>query len=301
MLTELTAEHERLMTEIGDAYLADVTRPTPPDEKAIMEWLKVVYGLYESQVPKIVEIVASPYEATRLATELCGETIATTDYCGIADFGWLAAQEFYRKIGIESAEDSQSSDALRAFARCAWDTLLLDEAAIVIRRPTALRVDDQGHLHSSTGPCIEWADGRRDWAWHGTWVPERIITAPRSYSREEYLAITNTEERRALAESAGWDWLLGMLGAKEADAWTDPMTGLRYRLLAMSGAGADDVGGTLLLEQQSPQLADGSQPTYVEPVDPRLRTAAAARKWQATMLTPEECERDPSLAYEIEA
>ena len=191
--------------------------------------------------------------------------------------------------------DEECADVrkLRDFAHCAWDTTLLDECAIVIRRPTTLKVDDDGNLHCADGPCIEWADGHSDFAWHGTWVPERMIAAPRSYTRDEYDAITNTEQRRCLSEIAGWDWVAGMLGAETVDSWIDPQTGLGYELLRLPG-------GQQLLRKTSPALKGGGQPKFVEPVHEDLRTAQAARKWQACRLDVEECERDPALSYGVE-
>ena len=59
--------------------------------------------------------------------------------------------------------------------------------------------------------------------------------------------------------------------------------------------------GSKLLRKQSPPLKLGDQPVYYEPVHEDLRTAQAARKWQATDMTPAQCEADPALSYGVEA
>jgi hypothetical protein len=280
--------------EIADEYIADLARATLPDGAAITKWLDVVYGLYDRKRPERIEIVESPKAALLLASELTGEKEAYTDDCGIGDGGWVAFYEYFTRIEILSKDEAADVLALRDFMRIAWDSVLLDECAIVIQRPIALRVDDAGSLHCATGPCLEWADGEKEYAWHGTWVNERIVMSPRSYTRAEYTAITNTEERRALSESAGWGWVAELLGTETINAWTDPKTGLGYDLLKCPD-------GSQLLKKRSPPLKNGSQPDYLEPVHEELKTAQAARKWQATPLTPAQCEADPALEYGVEA
>ena len=294
ILESLTPKQEALAEKIARDYIADLQIARKPNEKTIGAWLKVAYGLYDMTVPARIEIVDSPFAACKLATELTGEKQTTTDDCGIGDGGWVAFYDFFNQIGIATDEEFADTRALREFRRVAWDTILLDECAIIVRRPVALRVDDAGNLHGAGVPCIEWADGEKDYAWHGQWVSEKIALHAKDHSKAEYLAITNTEERRALSEIAGWGWVAELLGVIEIDAWTDPVESLKYKLLRC------DNPTVLLLSKQSPRLKDKSQPSYLEPVHENLRTARAARKWQATSLTADECEKDPSLEYEVE-
>lgn len=301
-IESLTPEQEALCEVVAQEYIDSITSPKRFTRAAIDRWLKIVYGLYDQAVPPLVEIVDSPMAACRIASEMLGEKVASTDYCGVGDGGWVSHYDYFYRIGVLSSEepDERDRDAVEAllalcdFGRMAWDTVLLDECAIVVRRPVTLRVDDEGNLHCSDGPALLWADGEKEFAHHGVWIPERMVTAPRSYTREEYVAIANTEERRALGEIAGWDWVCSLLAAKPIDEWTDPATQLGYVLLAADSE--------RWLRKISPQLANGTQPVYVEPVHPELKTAAAARKWQAVLSwTPEQCEADPALEYGVEA
>jgi hypothetical protein len=294
LLESLTPKQERLMEEVAQEYIRDLTVPREPDMVIIEKWLAIAYGLYDLQVPERIEIVASPEAACLLASELTGDKIDSLDWCGTGDGGWVSFYDFFTRIGVLSAEESADVLALRDFGRVAWDSILLDECAIVVRRPTAMRLDDRGNLHSTTGPCIEWADGEKDYAYHGTWMPEKVILGAKSYSAKEYLALSNTEQRRAVGEIIGWPKLLEMLGATSVDRWTDAATGLAYELMRTSD-------GAKFLRKLSPSLKDGSQPSYVEPVHEELRTARAARKWQATRLTAAQCESDPELSYDVEA
>lgn len=289
-LESLTTEQEARCTEITERYIRELTNPPPFEMGAVAPWLDIVYGLYERKRPARTEIVDSPYAALTLAAKLTDTPQSATDWCGVGDGGWVSFYDFFNEIGILSDEEVSGVLALRNFAQVAWDTVLLDECAIVVRRPLHLRTDDDGNLHSSTGPAIEWADGDRDYAYHGIWIPERFVIDPRGHSKTEYLAVTNTEERRALSEIAGWAWVIDLLGGSMVDSYTDPATGLAYELIALED-------GQRLLRKQSPALQDGSQPLYLEPVHEELLTARAARKWQATSLSPGECERDPELTY----
>lgn len=295
MLESLTQEQEALLDVVAEETIRAVLHapPTEPDPAVVRRWLEVVYRLYDLPVPSRVEIVASPEAAFALERELVGETSRELDWCGAADAGWVSFYDYFARVGVLTTADPELSDvlALRDFQRGAWDTVLLDECAIVIQRPV-VRTDDAGNLHCADGPAVRWLDGTGDYAWHGVWVPERVILDPRSYTREEYLAITDTEERRALGEAAGWDHVVSLLGATTLDTWIDPTTGLSYELI-----GTDS---ERWLRKQSPALQDGRQPYYVEPVHEDLCTARAARKWQATTWDPADCERDPTLTYRTE-
>jgi hypothetical protein len=301
-IEDLTTEQEEMLDPIAERYLRELIDPPPFSMPPVIAWLDVVYQLYEMPVyqlyemprPSRIEVVDSPFAALRMASELTDAPQSTTDWCGVSDSGWLAFYEVFERIGVLSEDETVEIRALREFGRIAWDMILMDECAIVIRRPASLHVDDDGNLHSSSGPVIEWHDGEKDFAYHGTWIPERMVTDPLSYTRAEYLAITNTEERRALSEIAGWNWVMRLLGGSTVDEWIDPHTRLRYELIVCQDM------TQRLLRKQSPPLQNGEQPFYIEPVHEGLRTARAARKWQATDLTPEECEGDPELEYEIE-
>ena len=292
-IESLTPEQEALQEVVVAEYVDDLVLANEPNRQTIDRWLTVAYQLYSLPVPTRVEIADSPQAALKIATELTGEPQSELDWCGVGDGGWVSFYDYFHRIGAISDDEVAEVLCLRNFGRIAWDSILLDECAIVVRRPVELHLDSDTRLHSPDGPCIRWADGERDYAYHGTWVPERMILAPRAYSREEFRAISNTEERRALCEINGWAWVCEILGSKQEDSWTDPTTGLTYDLLSYEHG--------RLLRKQSPKLKSGAQPEYLEPVHEDLRTARGARKWQATGLTPAECELDPALVYSVES
>lgn len=291
MLENLTQEQEALLDSVHDEYLGAFYNPKDPDLEVIRSWLTVVYGLYDLPLPGRIEIAHSPKAVFDLAAELLGERSDHLDWCGVADAGWVSRYDAFHRLGALTDDEAADLLALREFMRVAWDSVLLDGCAIILAHPSVLKVDDDGDLHCADGPALIWRDGHAEWAWHGMWVDERLIATPRSYTRDEYLEMP-TETRRALGEHAGWDWVVELLGGTLQDAWTDPETSLRYELVA--------AGDERWLRKQSPSLQNDSQPWYMEPVPVGIRTAKAARKWQATDWTPEDCERDPELRYGLE-
>jgi hypothetical protein len=75
--------------------------------------------------------------------------------------------------------------------------------ALLVRRPTLLTFDEMGRLHNTAGPCVEFADGWKLYAWHGVCVPERVITAPDELHRDDFFAAANVETRRLIQERMG--------------------------------------------------------------------------------------------------
>jgi hypothetical protein len=93
--------------------------------------------------------------------------------------------------------------ALARFNALASGYWLGQEVAIIVRRPKILSYDEEGSLHSATGPCIEHQDGWGFYAWHGVEVPENVILAPEELTREDFLGTRNIEVRRVIQERMG--------------------------------------------------------------------------------------------------
>jgi hypothetical protein len=116
-------------------------------------------------------------------------------------------------------------------------------------------------------------------------VPAAVIEDPKSYTRDDILAERNSEVVRAIAEKLGWDDFTIRLGAVtvdtcdiESDGEDGQLCKLTYELLESDHTFDDNQ--PKWLKMQSPELNDETQPYYVEPVDPELETASAARTWK---------------------
>jgi hypothetical protein len=91
------------------------------------------------------------------------------------------------------------------------------EEAILVRRPRVLIRDAEGRLHSGSGKCLEYPDGWGFYAWHGVRVPEHVILAPETLTREDFLKEWNGEVRRVMQERMG-SRFVSELGGQAIDA-----------------------------------------------------------------------------------
>lgn len=298
MLNELTTEQEAVLDVVASEYLAVLSRGDEVDLDAVRPALEMIYGFYDKQLPEI-EICDSP-EAALMRAKALGVASPYFDWCGVSDAGWLAHYEVFARLAIIDAGEAED---LRKMQRLlfggVYDTVLLDERALLIRFPKEIHVNTRGDLHGATGPAISWRDGQAEYSWNGVWVSQALIERPETLTKTEVLAMP-TEERRAFCERFGWDNALALFDCTLVDSWRDPATGLLYELYT----GPDDS----IIKKQSPRLLTGEQPFYCEPIHRDLKTAQAARKWQAVMrpgsdpaAVASECNRDPGLSYGIEA
>ena len=171
-------------------------------------------------------------------------------------------------------------------------------------RPAILKVDSNNKPHCEEGPFCVWRDGSALFAWHGTHVPAKLILSPQSVTQKELTEEKNSEVSRAWFERLGAKEYFKKVGVKKIDAWLDTKTGLHYELYDFSKRVGDLQ--PKMLKMESPVLKDGTQPVYIEPVDPGLLTAKAARRWQfmkndCTWPTVVECNRNPDLEFSWEA
>src|SRR5262249_44873361 len=89
--------------------------------------------------------------------------------------------------------------------------------ALLVRKPRLLSLDEAGRLHSATGQSVEYADGWGFFAWHGVQVPERVILAPRTLSRADFLTENIVEVRGVIQERMGAERFVWELEARFID------------------------------------------------------------------------------------
>jgi hypothetical protein len=117
---------------------------------------------------------------------------------------------FYRYFDVYLAPNRYHALAhFNERVSCYW---VGEELAIIVRRPKVLTCDEAGHLHSATGRCVEYRDGWGFYAWHGVRVSERIICAPQTLTRQDFLQESNVEVRRIIQERMGERFVREMRG-----------------------------------------------------------------------------------------
>jgi hypothetical protein len=304
MLNELTPEQEALIPVVRDQWIERALGgDTEITEEKLEEMVAWLYSKAGYDAPKSIEIFDSPNECVKRAQEL-GVDVHSMDSIGLSyDSGWAAFYDYFCRIGLEAAKENEDFLKYREFLQCGiWDCICLDEVFIACRRPSMVVKDEQGRLHCETGPAVTFGKWSL-YGWHGTIVPERVIMDPESFTSKEIQEESNSEIKRALAEVMGWDKFIEKMDMTMVDEWTDPETGLKYELLDFKNREGDLQ--PRILKMQSPVVHDGSQPWYVEPVDPNLQTAQAARKWQIPHMDggfPEvqDCNKKPDLSFQKE-
>jgi hypothetical protein len=148
--------------------------------------------------------------------------------------------------------------------------------AIIVRRPRVLARDADGRLHSATGKCVEYRDGWGFYAWHGVRVPERVIHAPETLTREDFLGENDVEVRRVIQERMG-DRFVSTLGGQVID------TGPRGTLYEVRLPGDDPEGVARYVQLQDASTAR----QYFLRVPSTIQTAEEAVAW-SFQLTVEE-------------
>jgi hypothetical protein len=193
------------------------------------------------------------------------------------DCYWLA---YYTcALPLAGLDNSPLLDALSEACRLNGWWWPMRGVAVLTDRPTVLRRDDEGRLHSADGPALAYMDGYLMYAWHGIRVPGWVIQNP---NVEQALAERNTEVRRAAFEAIGWDKVIDHLGAKPIDVCPDPSNFPHELQLYKLPDTANPYGqpvNLLLMTNGSPDR-DGSLRRYGETVPPSIKSALDAAAWQ---------------------
>lgn len=241
--------------------------------------------------------------------------------------GYMVHCHVLHKCGILSLENDvrEFLDLWVELYRHMHIMYVFQDFIVFSERPTALHQNDNNRLHNTSGAALQYADGYSLYMVNGARVPEKAILAPETYTYEELQEIHNSELHRVIAENLGWDQYIKKIRAKLVDRFYDERTNLEYELLESSLQEAGDLQPKYL-RMRSPRLFDGSNPWFIEPVDPGLMTAQAARKWQIQLSnepnakyyrqgdvvlctgtidsmywpTVDECNKNPVLNFEVE-
>ncbi|WP_067481325.1 DUF6745 domain-containing protein [Actinomadura hibisca] len=147
---------------------------------------------------------------------------------GQHDAYWIAHYDAQQRLGLAhySSEQRHQLGLWAALARsCGW-WWPYDEVCVVSERPVAVhtepmpgRTQGEHWLHHPDGPAVRYADGWSLHSWHGTRVPEWVITDP---TAERIGGEPNVEVRRCAVERIGWDAYLGQAGMRLVSSAPDP-------------------------------------------------------------------------------
>lgn len=278
MLEKLNQEQESLADSLAEEWIKTANGgQTDIDRKVARQTLTRIYALAGMKAPDVL-FMAGPMEAILFCKKNLNVEVKTFDWFGIGyDAGWVSFFDYFQRIGILERDDEEFNTIKEFMRSGVWVTIMFEGLVVCIARPSAVKTDDRENLHCENAPAVVFADGYEEFVWHGVFVDEKIILRPEEITREDIMNEKNSEVSRAMAEKLGWEKYMELAGTKLIDKMFDPATKLHYELYDFDKR--FDLTPKLL-KMESPELNDGTRPYYIEPVDPGLKTCAAARKWQ---------------------
>jgi hypothetical protein len=192
--------------------------------------------------------------------------------------GWHAYVTFFRDVcGWENETLAAYANDEILSQHASW-TWLAPEVGAISDKPETLHRDDQGRLHSITGPAMRYRDGWTIHAVHGVRVPADIIEDRASITVARIEGEANAEIRRVMIDLYGPKRYLTDSGAtvvQELPA-DHPIVGLRTARLLRQEVRDDEAIVIVDVLNSTPE-PDGSVKRYQLRVDPNAYDGAAAR------------------------
>ena len=277
MLEKLSPEQERMMPHYVDKWL---TIGLSTDRVDPVVATPAVIGMYKNgnlEAPEVV-FTAGPKAGYAEYVRRGGKADASSFFAGMVysqhEAGWLGFYDFF--LNETDVKNIESVKPLFEVAKtCGW-IYCSREIAIVMDRPSVIKMDDQNRLHCENGPAILYPDGFTVYSWHGVRIPREWIQNKDSLTPAMALNWENTEQRRAACEILGWVNILKELDAKVIDEHEAAMIGT---LLEVN---IPDIGREKFLK-----VLCGTGREFAIPVPPNMNTALEANAWTFGM-DPEE-------------
>jgi hypothetical protein len=196
---------------------------------------------------------------------------------GSFDAWWVAHYLFPHVFlqPIHSDEQVRLLNNFAAMARHAFWWYPFQAVCFVCDRPSVLRLDTHGRLHSLDGPAMAFSDGYALHAIHGVVVPANIVEQPDSITVEAIEDARNAEVRRVMIEMFGAARFISESGATLVH---EDETGALYRRDM-----PDDEPLVMVKVINSTADRDGGLREYWLRVPPTMQTAREAVAWTFDM------------------
>jgi hypothetical protein len=195
---------------------------------------------------------------------------------GQYDAGWLGFYDFFGEVvGLECCDSMKG--LIKTAQSIGWWWPLAG-AAIMTDRPKIISRDEQGRLHSETGPSLAYRDGWKIYTNGGVRIPAYVVENPEQITVDDIESTVNAEVRRVKAEVYGWPRFLTDSGATKVAEDEDKLGHPRelYRKAPMEG---EDEELVFVVVTNSTAEPDGSHNKYAIRVPPTTRTPAEGIAW----------------------
>lgn len=218
MLTELTSEQEAALKPHAEKWVKIGLNCDPADKKTAEEGFKLAYEAADLEWPGKVVWVSSPIVGALAFSELTGGQWCS--YIGGSLWPYYTAYATFYNDHCGLDIPIEHYDKIARSSGWWWPS---DQFVIACDRPEFIKLDEEGQLHSESGPAIQWRDGWSISYWHGTEIPGEWVTG----KIDPTIGLTwdNVEQRRCAAEIIGWDNILDKLNPRIIDTDPDPQIG----------------------------------------------------------------------------
>jgi len=322
-ITKLTADQEAAMVAKRDEWLAIGRNTAPIDRDKAEAAISAMYAAIGKDRPKFM-FFQSPWQAgmaiaimktiskdgfpanlganleanlwanlranlgDNLRANLRANLGDNLDLSYLAGQHWCAWEVFYdlcNEIGVPYSEKDRSTLDLwlEQSKTCHW-WWPKDGLVIATDRHTILLVDDSGRLHCETGPAVAYADGWKQYYWHGVHMPEYIIERPNEITVAAIDAEANAEIRRVMVDRFGMERYVRESGSKLIHSLPDDygLIGLRTAKLYRKEQNGDEPIIVLDMLNSTPE-PDGTTKRYMIRISPHSYGGMAAKDCLAAM------------------
>lgn len=199
-IQSLTPEQEAKLPFYREKWIKIGLATGPADFDKAREALKAAYRVAGLEPPpdNMFLHMQSPVEAVKYEREHGMGGLEGLMY-GNASAGWLS---FYDVMDDLIGVDCSILHPLMELALHAGWCWVYDDRAIITDRPDVIKLDDAGNLHCEDGPAIQYK-GYDLFAINGVVVPEKVIMAPETLTKQEVTTERNAEVRRVMIDRYG--------------------------------------------------------------------------------------------------
>ncbi len=172
---------------------------------------------------------------------------------------------------VFSASTNEALEHLRIFLANRTPCCPFAEIVFVCAQPLSIQTNEEGRLHSTDGPAIEYKDGYCLYSVNGVSVNEKTAVSPETLTVEEIDGEINLEVRRIMMERFG---IARYLIDSKADILHEDSYGTLFRKRI-----AGDEPLMMVRVKNSTPEPDGSFRDYFLRVPPFMQTAKEAVAW----------------------
>lgn len=248
MITELTPEQEAYCSVVRDEFIKlALDNNEDVNRNACEDYIKLVYSLDDDSTEKKRDAlkfvyVDSPFELQEYLNLYASslylkknpddpfdeETISHAEknsryyslsyYTSLSNYTWISFFKYFERIGILKNNLFKRYSDLFIEANI-YEWAKLEDRAIICRKPSYIKRDAQGRLHSINSPAVEWVNGDKHYFIKGIEIPESWIEE--KVTLKDIENCSNAELRRIAIELYGYkEYVIDIKATRVAtDKW----------------------------------------------------------------------------------